>query len=88
MLFEDEDLKRWKIGEFGPGRLYPCAWSTCHPPRAWKKIQCAKRMAMLPEHDVGAPSMQKLREPTCFPTFLVGKTRFFSPNPVRNSHYN
>jgi len=30
----------------------------------------------------------KLGVPTSFPAFLVGKPRVFSPNPVRNSHYN
>jgi len=74
-LFEDEDLKRRKIGETKPRKLChaPRAWLLPHPhaPRAW---------CMHPKHPkcVGRKRLFLL---------FVGKFRVFNPNPVRNSHY-
>jgi len=42
---------------------------------------------MRPEHDVDAPSMQKVVVPASFPAFLMGKSHVFSQTPVRSSYY-
>jgi len=85
-LFEDEDLKRRKIGETGPKKAH-------HAPRAWKKLGMhLEHITIHLEHGFGwthaprallmRPEHLKCEGADVISCFLVGKTHVISSYPV------
>jgi len=84
-LFEDEDLKRQKIGKLGSGNRH-------HAPSAWifqtmrlGHAFCLTHMRL--GNLACAPCIPKCKVQPSFPASVLGKARTFSPNPGRNYHY-
>jgi len=78
-LFEDDDLKRRKIGEIGPERQH-------HVPRAWQKH------TMRLEHGLCYTPM-RLEQPKCAERkrlflLFMGKARVFSPTRLKTLTIN